>query len=637
MSYLDPLRLHFAGRFQANVSTVNNDPGHFQNDVFQSDYQQLQTRAAMNGWFNPEGDGGWRLMGCRVTSAWTPGGRVAADPVLACLVADSDTQVCGKLVDLDPEQQLVSQIWGLQVRICDRDGSTLLRGDFEPVAFMDIWDRATGGGHGDSGAGAMYQSVLTNLEWGDVSGSDFLTKLKASAGDGLLSIKLNVDGFNLKNTDPDFMTGRIAGTIGPAAADEPRHMLRARQLMAVASPKGNFFTPMGGINFCPAVVDERRGAIFLDLGNALSTTTPGGPFNDLGDLTLGVYDTAANPPHYPQGAILPLGSVPASLYTAPDWYAETAGVVELTLDPALLSLCADAPLMLYAGYYGSTAQYTIQEPPAGAYVRADTYVFRMSPGDEVAIPLVATRFGKPLANAELALAPDPNQLQPSNSVNPGDVPPVAIPPGALAYAARASTDAEGRAWMSVTASDPGTPRYFRDPATGETTSYGIDGQVYGLRPEFTDAALNPPSAQLNQWNFVSLLLWSGFTPASPPTWDDLQPIFQQAANLYPVMGRFLDLGDYGAVRANAHLLKLAFGLAVSDPNAMPVTRDLSPAKRRAILAWLDNPLPGTAAPKAAVAAATPGAPAGPPSAAHAALAVQGGKAAAAARRLCKQP
>ena len=42
MSYLNALRLHFAGRFQANVSTVNNDPGHFDNAIFQSAWQGLQ-------------------------------------------------------------------------------------------------------------------------------------------------------------------------------------------------------------------------------------------------------------------------------------------------------------------------------------------------------------------------------------------------------------------------------------------------------------------------------------------------------------------------------------------------------------------------------------------------------------------
>lgn len=36
ISYLNALRLHFAGRFQANVSTVNNHPAHFNNAAFKA-------------------------------------------------------------------------------------------------------------------------------------------------------------------------------------------------------------------------------------------------------------------------------------------------------------------------------------------------------------------------------------------------------------------------------------------------------------------------------------------------------------------------------------------------------------------------------------------------------------------------
>jgi len=42
MSYLGSTRLAFAGRFQADVSTVNNDPAHFHNAAFQPDYQKMQ-------------------------------------------------------------------------------------------------------------------------------------------------------------------------------------------------------------------------------------------------------------------------------------------------------------------------------------------------------------------------------------------------------------------------------------------------------------------------------------------------------------------------------------------------------------------------------------------------------------------
>jgi len=108
MSYLNPLRLHFAGRFQANVSTVNNDPAHFDNAAFEPGYQTPQGPGMHppNGWFNPQGDAAWRLLGCTVNAAWSPSGAVIApDPVLGCIVADSDRRAAAKLVDLDSEQQ----------------------------------------------------------------------------------------------------------------------------------------------------------------------------------------------------------------------------------------------------------------------------------------------------------------------------------------------------------------------------------------------------------------------------------------------------------------------------------------------------------------------------------------------------
>ena len=86
----------------------------------------------------------------------------------------------------------------------------------------------------------------------------------------MLSIKFNVDGFNMTFSDPDFMCGRIVGTIGPAASDEPHHLVMGRQFMTTDTP-GNqgFFRPVHGINFCVARVDGK--SIFLDLGNALPT------------------------------------------------------------------------------------------------------------------------------------------------------------------------------------------------------------------------------------------------------------------------------------------------------------------------------------------------------------------------------
>ena len=326
MSYLSPLRLHFAGKFQAAVSTVNNDPAHFDNASFKPEFQKRQTQTAPNGWWNPQGDASWRLLGCKVTSAWTSAGKAVdgSDPVLGLLVSDSNRQVSAKLVDLDPMQQLVSEIWGMQVRICHPDGTTLMQGDFEAAAFFDIWDRAASGG-GDIGACAAYQSVLTHVEWGEIAASPFLVALRDTTSGGMLSIKFNVDGYNMSFGSPDFTKGRIVGTIGPYGVGEPHHFVAGRHLMAREAATSNFFTPQGQINFCSAMVDSANQRILLDLGNALPTTTAGGAPSDLGTLAVGCVVPDASGGR----KLLPLGDI---AYLQPDWYETTAGVVTIPSD-----------------------------------------------------------------------------------------------------------------------------------------------------------------------------------------------------------------------------------------------------------------------------------------------------------------
>ncbi|KFE70836.1 hypothetical protein [Hyalangium minutum] len=645
MSYLNALRLHFAGRFQANVSTVNNDPGHYDNTIFQQSYQQMEgvNMNPPNGWFNPQGDADWRFLGCKITSAWMPGPQnpptvpsvavPTSDPVLACIIADSDQRAPAKLADLDPEQQLVSEIWGLQVRIADATGNTLMRGDFEHVAFIDIWDRATVSSGGDADAGAVYQSVLKNLQWGDVSKSPFLLALQKAASDGLLSIKFNVDAFNLDYTRPGFMTGRIAGTIGPASKDEPMHLVIGRQFMAGPNAGGNFYKPPGGINYCAARVDANANCIYLDLGNALPTAA-GGAMEDLGDLTLSVSSPAS-------GSTTALGTIPAkgtNGYAIPDgsWYSKTAGVVVLPINPQLMSQVQTQPLTL-----SGNPKVTISEWPSGAFVRADTFVYRLSPGDTASIPVYAMQFGQPLPKVQISFVADSSQLQAQEGSGFPFVitsPNVATPANAIQFAASATTNEQGCATLALTAKDPGTPRNFNITPANPTGDYGIDGQVYGVRAGFVDTQTYGSQPE-NQWNFISFLVWSGFTPKSPgnPTWnDDLQPIFTQYANLYPVMSRFLNLSDYASVKANSGLLSLAFGLNVANPNSMPVTRDLSPAKRQAILQWLQNGLPlGEAPPPKASARVALPQPT-PPATATPTPPKKGGKAMAAARRLVVQ-
>src|SRR5919199_6616987 len=283
MSYLGPLRLHFAGTFQAAVSTVNNDPTHYDNATFKPSYQQPSEGSQANGWWNPRGDGDWRLIGCTVRSAWLDDGSAVAagDPVLTMLIADSDRAAPAKLVDLDTDQQMVSTIWGLEIRICTPNGDTLVRGGFEPIGFMDIWVRAQTG-RGDGVMSAAYQSVLTDVEWGDVSRSPFLSQLRAQSGGDRLSVKFNVDGYQMASTDPRFPLGRITGTIGPAASGEPDHLVRGRQFIAALGANLKPAT----LNTCTATLDPGTAKLYLDLGNALPTDTIGGETAHIGPLSL---------------------------------------------------------------------------------------------------------------------------------------------------------------------------------------------------------------------------------------------------------------------------------------------------------------------------------------------------------------
>lgn len=555
MSYLDPTRLHFAGRFQANVSTVNNDPAHFNIETFKPEYQEWGSGSA-NGWWNPEGSGDWRLIGCKVTGAWIDGSAAADDDLLLeCIVADSDSEVPGKLVDLDPDQQLVSQIWGMTVRIASKDGRTLMSGKFEPCAFFDLWSRATGGGAaGDMAMGTQWQSVLTDVLWADdLSGSAALVALQRSSMRGMLSIKFNVDGYNMTYDSANFTTGRIVGTIGPYFAGEPRHLLRGRQLAATMEPQS--ITPSGALNYCSLTLHPDKGFTLIDLGNALPTDIPGGPPSDLGNLSLGY----AKPGSGDLVTIADFGGQ----YPAKGWYESTAGIVQVDVSGS-----ADEYDKVALAIFNAAGTAQVVENPGHAYVQSDQIVARMSPGDATEFQIHAVRNGAPLANAAINISPNPQWPDAT---------------GVLSYPPQITTDADGIAALKVTAFDPGTPRWV--PGGGAES--GPDGQIYGLTPAFADPDL--AAGAVDSWNFISFHVYSAWAPASdPPTWDDIQPVMQQYANLYPVMARFLNLADLDSVKGNLFLLKLAFELPMDNPNHMPVTRDLSPAKRKAILQVLNS-------------------------------------------------
>lgn len=543
MAYLDRPRLHFSGRFQATPSTINNLVANYLGPVKD------------RGW-NPEGGAMWRLVGCRVTGTdyrEAPPAD-ATDPVSEARVLDAGDRVSAKLVDLDPDQQMASEIWGLVVRLVDSQGESLLAGSFRPASFVDLWGRCFSA-KGMASLGAFYQSTLEDLEWPGLDRSPFLRQLRLRSA-GRLSIKFNVDGYEPDPAADDFSYGRVVGTIGPALVDEPHHFVAGR-------------TMRSSTTFAPAKVDTERSSLIVDLGNSLPTVAPGGA---LGSAAEG-YALAV----LVDGQWRPLAPFD---HTRVEFYDSTAGVVEVPLDDAGLAAVAAGHLGVLDG-----SSVFLREAASRINVRADQLVFRLNPGDEATVELVATSAGQP-PGSPLTL-----------SLALGGGLGVREPADALSFPSTVKTDAGGRARFTLRAANPG----------GVRADHGVDGQVYGVAWALpAGEAPTPP----NRWEFLSVLVWDGYPDVDRPTWyEHVQPILEQYGRLYPVMARIVDLSDYHSVLEHIDLMALSFDLPVGDPNHMPVTRDLSRAKQELLRRWFDAPLLGRRPPAVARRARDPeGAP-----------------------------
>jgi hypothetical protein len=584
VSYLDSPRLHFSGWFQADVSTINNDVRFFQNASFVPEYQQLD----QNGSWNPEGTGIFRILDCSVTGAFLDGRLLTSpsdDPVIGMTLGNATDRAPGKLVDLDPQQQMVSEIWGMQVRLVSLSSQTMLQGEYRPAAFTNLWQRQKTGVRMDQQLAACYQSVLENVTWPDISGTPLLRALQAATRDGMLSIEFNVYGYGRDSTIPRYTMGHIAGTIGPYQSGEPKHFVLGRQMIAVTP--NNFTQPSEGVNNLAAKVAPDGLAITVDLGNSLPILDANSGLMDIGQISLGVLTTnpATVQTTVDTAQVVVIGEVP---YLTDDWYTHTAGVqtFDLTNNSAARQLLPQCPIVLVTPVQGANS-YTVrlQESIDGAYVRADTFVMRIDPGETQHVELYATRFGDPLPDSAIDCSSTEGFMGGSgggDKVAPpmrpaAAIPSIGTPAEAVQYAAGVTTDANGYAALAVTASaaGPGVPRGY------------LSGQLYGIAYQL---AAQPPGYVSNPMNYVSVLAFSNKDVPEHPTWyRDIQRLFTQYGNLYPIMGRYVvHLADYASVVSRIKILELAFSLPPADPNHMPVTRDLGAGDRATILKWLNT-------------------------------------------------
>ncbi|MEI8593882.1 hypothetical protein [Photobacterium sp. Hal280] len=576
MSYLNNLRMVFSGRFQSDVSTVNNDVRHFDVDKFVPEYQEYGP-GATNGWWNPCGSGAFRLIDCRVTQVGYQDGTTtsnpAKDPVIGMLLGGSNDLVSAKMVDLDPQMQMVSEIWGLTMRLTDGKTPEFVAGRFLPAPFRDIlFGRQQGGGAGDQAATAIYQSVLEDLSWVDTSHSPFLQQLKAMTEQvGKLSVRMMLYSYNMDHKNPDFTIGRVSGVIGPALDFEPDTFVLGRRF----APANGDSTKQN-INFFNAQVDAANRNLCVDFSNALPLSGNNGAFVDLGKMQLVVLE----PPfeNIKEGdtqlisgnQFTPIGG--AIPYLTPDWLNAEGALFNVTdIDPTLLQKIQNQPLALLSTNNNGVL---IRETAQGLLVRADQVVHRLNPAVPVSVDLYASRYGIPAVGEKIAVTlQPPAKGMGGGGPQPADVPiPVInIPASAISLGQTVATDSHGKAHYGYSVSAPGNPREY------------IDGQVYLL----SYTPVSDPDYIQQMFDFIANLVFDKFTVPDKPTWDDIKPIMSQYNNLYPIMGRMLvNLSSYDSMVRFRNLLELAFSREQNDPNYMPVTRDLSEPKRQMVLKWL---------------------------------------------------
>lgn len=623
MSYLNLPRLTFSGFFEADVNTVNNDVRNYDSEVFEARFQTPQVgepggRMEYNGWWNPDGSNAFRLMECVVTGAAGPGGAAPAGaPELSLRVEAQQGRTQAKIVDLDPQFQFASALWGMRLSLMLGDVA-VLSATLQPACFRDIYfgrvivQSTKQPLAGSPSASARFTGTLTDLVWGPDSGGAF--KAVAESYGNRLTISLLTYGYSKSRGTNDFLVGSVIGSIGPWLPGDPEMFAPGRRFAPSATSPNLPFASASGLGYMTGAVSPDGATFSLDFGNSIpmwfvdQNLQPGqAPYlalQDLGPLTVVVLKGED-----------PFASIESGGVTAPyvsdgdgltpdqyevlgvvqgydmDWLRATGGIADLPIPAAAAALIGDHPIAVLLGTAPSPLTIGIRETVAGAWVRADQFVQRVDTDEtgwvSAPVSLWAMRWGKPWAGAPLQASLQPPQPGAGGTSDPTEVKPpqtaiplINVPAEKVSVPATLAAADDGIGVLSIQVENPGNPRGY------------IDGQVYQISYSLALTGQSP----MPTFEFIAMHAREAYVAPPTPSWtDDVGPILVQYGNLYPVMSQGLfSFSDPLTVAANARLFHLAFTQPMENPNYMPATRDLSAGKVTAILRWLEGYLPEAA-------------------------------------------
>ncbi|CAH1248482.1 Hypp8163 [Branchiostoma lanceolatum] len=624
-------RLHFSGLFLADTSTLNNDPHNFNIDNFDINRNPPcypnYTFPHCN--WNPRGGGDFRLFNCSVTKVCYKSGKCTTnDPIVGRGITGSNDTVAAKMVDLDPYFQMyTSQLWGLVVGV---EGA--FQGTFKVNTVMDIWQRCKEEKClGDPGSSGYWSSVLESVTWlnkGDPKSTQskkvptFIDQLKYPHGEAdtakSLYIKFTVDMMNEDPRTPNFAHGRVIGSISSVDNKESlelgfpefNRMLWGQGI--ISALVGHQVLPeMKDYYHAPFYMDDVNNKVVVDLSNSLPTHL-NGTLVDRGNLfLLLIYSKSLL--HINDGIIRNCGdilndpsiNVGAIGYTTDDWLLQDAGIVILDMDMAM----EERPVVMVVKEEAPPCQScqkqclpVLVEHPKGLYIgAAEDRVFRIpkpitkkessvEEDDETgkvswSLKIFATAFGKVATGVELSvsLRMDPNRkaiCKPENAINV-----VSDSPNQQKTNGKYTTDGQGLAVIKFQTDREGLD--CSDPGVDIRREQQIEGQLYVYRiilPPEHDIAF-PPDLQ------TYTHLYCKHEGKETYTWvDDIYQKFQRYDNLFPVMKPLFSLASYKQVIRSSTKKQLLHSLVlpIEDPNHMPVTRDLSLAKRNMVVNWLKS-------------------------------------------------
>ncbi|XP_066283998.1 uncharacterized protein [Branchiostoma lanceolatum] len=520
------------------------------------------------------------------------------------------------MTDLDPFFQMyTAQLWGLVVGV---EGA--FQGKFKTNTVRDVWQRCKEESClADPGTSGYWSSVLTNVTWmEEATGSKFINELRYYQQDNtILNIKFTVDLMHEDPRRPDYALGRVIGTISAVDGSlgllpEFNRMLwwQGPQWLSPGPPSVSAEKNLNVSDFCnaPFYVDIENSKVVVDLSNSLPTN-PEGDLIDKGNLFLVVLRNNFSSLAMARGKIrdcsallkqgsINLGRIP---YTDSGFLVNDTGIATFCLTSAAYR----SPLMIVREEEPRCPDCSIQCTPVlvehldGLYIGpVEDRVFRI-PQPKTEMPILdkedkseededgkvcwsltvfAARFGRPKAGVLLSVQkynrPGVSTGEPADAIE--------IRAGDCRGHAKAATNAYGIGAFHFKTNKEGLDCRLRPP-----NRQHLFGQLYIYSVTMSDDKSFPPDL------LTSTHLYCKLDKKDNYTWDDIYPILKVYENLYPVMKPLFNLTSQEDLRAPYRSLYMhyAMSLPIENPNHMPVTRDLSPAKRDMILDWLKPPVP----------------------------------------------